>query len=372
MPLLDRRNNHYPEISVKEIYHLLIVDDHDLSRELMVLHLKKDRCRISEAVDGKEALKLIEEHPLDLILLDFDIPNMNGLEVLTHIRTKFSPLQLPVIMVTAHTKQEDILKAFQLGVNDYLLKPINYEITEARIRTQLAQSYLLHLKDNFIQFARHDLKKPLFLINDICQSLHENLVSKYNIDDDSLEMLSLIQRTLTNTQEMITGFLDENNQQTNLEVNQQKIDINEILTNLSVLNAKYCKLKNISLQHNLTKENYQLFSVLFSITQILDNLIGNAIKFSPDNTTIEISSRIHDHKLLIEIKDQGPGIPEDEFHLLFKQHARLSNKPTANENSTGIGLALCKELAQQINATVGAYNNDDKGATFYLELTLDD
>jgi len=357
---------------LKESHHILVVDDEDLNRQLTKLHLNQKGCQISEAASGTEALEIIQDNQLDLILLDIEMPGMNGLEVLSQLRLKYSPLQLPVIMVTANDNEHDIINAFHLGANDYLLKPLNYEIAEARIRTQLSQSYLSNLKDSFLQFAKHDLKKPLLLIQDISDELKRTLTTKYSIDDDTQSLLDLILKATSNTQEMINGFLDENNQKNNHVLNNQLVDINSVIENLCSMNEKYATKKNITLKTIFKKIEHPIYSDIFRITQIIDNLMGNAIKFSPENTLVKIQTELDKNKLTVEIKDQGPGIAEDEFDLLFKKHAKLSNKPTGNENSSGIGLALCHELARQINVNIGARNNPEGGATFYLEKTLND
>ena len=355
---------------MKEFHHILLVDDDGLNRELTKLELTKKGCQIAEAASGTEALEMIQDNQFDLILLDIEMPGMNGLEVLSQLRLKYSPLQLPIIMVTANDNEHDIINAFHLGANDYLLKPLNYEISEARIRTQLSQSYLSNLKDSFLQFAKHDLKKPLLLIQDISDELKRTLTTKYSIDDGTQSLIDLILKATSNTQEMINGFLDENNQESNLVLNNQLIDINSIIENLCSMNEKYASTKNITLEPILIIIEHPIYSDLFRLTQIIDNLIGNAIKFSPENTLVEIQTVLNKNKLIVEIQDQGPGIAEDEFNLLFKKHAKLSNKPTGNENSSGIGLALCHELARQINVNIGARNNPERGATFYLEIIL--
>lgn len=355
---------------MKKAHHLLIVDDEELTRQLTSLKLREKGYTITEACSGSEAFKLIGNNDFDLVLLDFQMPEMNGLDVLTKIRLQYSILQLPVIMVTANKNNDDIINAFHIGANDYLIKPLNFEVAEARIRTQLTQSYFSKLQESFLQFAGHDLKKPLLVIQDISEELKRTLSKNYSIDEDTLSLLDLILSTTDTTQEMLRGFLDENSQRIHKVLNNQIIYLNDIIENLTHLNLKYCQKKSISLKSNLATDDYLLYSDLFRITQIIDNLIGNAIKFSPPDTEIEIITYIKDKTIFLEVKDEGPGIRDDEFHMLFTKHAKLSNKPTGNEQSTGIGLALCHELASQINAKLSARNNQSRGATFQLEINL--
>ena len=357
---------------MKNLPHLLLVDDEELNRLLTCARLQEHGCQISEAANGKEALELIKKNEYDLILLDFSMPEMNGLEVLTQIRLQYSSLQLPVIMLTANDSNTDIINAFHIGANDYILKPLNHEVAAARIHTHLSQSHLAKLKDSFLQFASHDLKKPLLVINDIASELKNSLVNNYNIDEDTQSLLELIITTSCNTQNMIHGFLDKNNQPDHSALNIQILNLNEIVNNIIKHNQNYSQKKSVRLVKNISSDDYKLYSDSFRVTRILENLLDNAIKFSPPNTTIEIVTQLKNNILYIEVRDNGPGILNNEFPLLFKKHATLSNKPTGNEISSGIGLDLCYELAKQINAKIGARNNQSGGATFFLEFRLQD
>lgn len=108
----------------------------------------------------------------------------------------------------------------------------------------------------------------------------------------------------------------------------------------------------------------------FRLMQVLENLLGNAIKFSPRGAHVTVSTRREDDRLVCEVADTGPGIPEDERERLFAEYARLSNRPTGNESSTGLGLSICKELVALHDGEIGCRNNPAGGATFWFRLPL--
>src|SRR5262249_34704638 len=118
--------------------YLLVVDDNDSIRNMLCLHLRRRAYRLAAAVNGQQALDLIGKESFDLVLLDIDMPEMNGLDVLKAIRDKHSPAELPVVMVTANTRSEEIVGALNLGANDYLTKPIDFPVALARINTLLS------------------------------------------------------------------------------------------------------------------------------------------------------------------------------------------------------------------------------------------
>jgi len=118
--------------------YLLVVDDNDSIRNMLCLHLKRKGYQMAAAVNGQQALELLAKEEIDLVLLDIDMPVMNGLDVLKVIREKHSSTELPVVMVTANTRSEEIVGALSLGASDYLTKPIDFPVALARINTLLS------------------------------------------------------------------------------------------------------------------------------------------------------------------------------------------------------------------------------------------
>ena len=118
--------------------HLLIVDDIEANRDLLSRRLEDRGYRVTLAENGQQALELLAEHEFDLVLLDIEMPEMSGLKVLELLRRTRAPIELPVIMVTARHQSSDIVKALDLGANDYVTKPVDFPVTLARIRTHLS------------------------------------------------------------------------------------------------------------------------------------------------------------------------------------------------------------------------------------------
>lgn len=117
---------------------LLVVDDNEMNRDMLSRRLARIGHRVSVAVDGREALRKIEEEPFDLVLLDIMMPDLSGLEVLERVRRSRNRAELPVIMATAKGESDDIVRAFELGANDYVTKPLDFPVVLARTRTHLA------------------------------------------------------------------------------------------------------------------------------------------------------------------------------------------------------------------------------------------
>jgi phosphoserine phosphatase RsbU/P len=116
---------------------LLVVDDDRLICEMMARDLRRKGHEVSVATRGEDALTLVERQPIDLILLDVMMPGMSGMEVLRRIRLSHAPIDLPIIMATALGESSDIVKALDLGANDYVTKPLDLEVVIARVHTHL-------------------------------------------------------------------------------------------------------------------------------------------------------------------------------------------------------------------------------------------
>jgi len=119
--------------------HLLLVDDEEMNRDMLSRRLEHRGFRVEVAADGPSALRFIEEHPPDLVLLDSMMPGMTGVEVLQALRATYAPHKLPVIMVTALKDSDKVVEALNLGANDYITKPVDFAVAVARIQGQLAR-----------------------------------------------------------------------------------------------------------------------------------------------------------------------------------------------------------------------------------------
>src|SRR3954468_4913025 len=137
---------------------LLIVDDNELNRDMLARRLERKGYEVVLADGARELMTRLKEGTVDIVLLDIEMPEISGLEALKTLRETYSQIELPVIMVTAKNQSEDIVKALDLGANDYVTKPIDFAVTLARIATQLshkrAQEALRESEERYALAAR--------------------------------------------------------------------------------------------------------------------------------------------------------------------------------------------------------------------------
>ena len=137
---------------------LLIVDDNELNRDMLARRLARKGYEIVQADSARELLQRVKEEAIDLVLLDIEMPEISGLEALKTLRETYSPIELPIIMVTAKNQSDDVVRALDLGANDYVTKPIDFVVALARIGTQLshkrAQEGLRESEERYALAAR--------------------------------------------------------------------------------------------------------------------------------------------------------------------------------------------------------------------------
>lgn len=349
---------------------ILVVDDTDLNRQFVMLTLGKLGYEVVEAENGRQALEVIGSRHIDIVLLDITMPQMDGIEVLTQLRKRYSILELPVIMFTADDQEQHIVEALSLGANDYLFKPVNPAVAAARIKTQLSIASLSKLKDDVVRFASHDLKKPMLVMADIIAMARDvDLHDQSNLPEMN-EYIELLAATNQRMQDVVHGFLDQNHFQSLEQDEVESINLNALIEQITEVNTLYANRKRTALSTELCAELPLAKGDSFKVKQVLENLIGNAIKFSPLGAHVRVRSVLQDNAARVEVIDDGPGLTEVDQKNLFKRGVVLSNKPTAGESSSGIGLSLCKEMIDAQGGAIGAYSNTGKGCTFWFSLPI--
>jgi len=368
---------------------ILIVDDREESARIMAVFLAEEGHEVEVAHRGKVALNMIAENQPDLVILDVMMPGMSGLEVLEELRSHPETVDLPVIVVTALSETANIVKGIELGATDYLPKPPRFEILLARVRTQIRlkqlqdqrKGYMKRLqeldaiKDRFLQIAAHDLKNPL---NNIIVGLE--LLDRFTAfvaekeRGDYVQIIEMMMAASYTMDNLIKDFLDLNAlQYGQLELDREWVSPNRIAKDTLAQFQAYAREKHLDLVTTLDSHMPDCFVDRDRISQVFSNLVGNAIKFSPPGATVAVRTSVlkDGHSALIEVEDNGPGIPPEEQPDLFKPFASISNTPTGKEVSTGIGLSIARQLVEMHGGEIGVLSTRDKGSTFWFTLPVE-
>lgn len=353
-------------------YTLLVVDDTIDIQQIIALRLKMDGYTVVTANDGHQAFAILNNQKIDTVLLDIMMPDIDGFEVLQFIRHKYSLSDLPVIMTTALGDRKHIVKALELGANDYITKPIDVPVLLARVATQLQLRELSLLREEFVRVASHDLKNPLFSILLSIQMVEELVPVGAQMTPQANNLLSLVVSQTAEMQRIIDEFLDfQAVEDGKLVLHSEKINLNELVQEVVALNLHYATRKGQVISLELEEPMPEVRADPRRISQVISNMLSNAIKFSPNGPSkIVLRTRAGEQAVMFEVCDQGPGLAEEDLPRVFNKYNHLSNLPTGGEKSSGLGLAISRQMIELHGGEIGVRNNSGKGSTFWFSLPI--
>lgn len=223
-------------------------------------------------------------------------------------------------------------------------------------------------KNEMLGIVAHDLKNPLTSILLLSRLIHSEAEVLPN--EEMCEYSNDIDTMVGRMCELIDNLLDINKIETQgLVVHRTRCDVNEIIQMVVNTHARHAESKNISITFSdhsgATGATVTTDPTL--VRQIVDNILSNAIKFSPLNSAVHIRFFIDSAVCRVEIEDQGPGMTEQDRQQLFTKFARLSARPTGGEHSTGLGLSIVKKMAEALNGDIHCESAPGKGTVFIVE-----
>jgi len=362
---------------------VLIADDDRLNIRILGGILRSEGFVLGEAASGEEALEVYAKFQPDLVLLDVTMPGIDGFETCRRLRTEYGANCAPVIFITARSDSDDVVEGLVAGAVDYLPKPFKPKEVLARIRSHLynrilsEQQKLLvdqlskanQAKNRFLGMAAHDLRNPLASIRGIAEFLREGAVGP--LTTDQLDLIETIHGASTSMLDMVNELLDVATIESGeLKLNRGKHDLAELVAKAVALINREAGKKGtqIVFEHPPGPVITQIDPA--KMKQVVDNLISNGVKYSPPGSTITATVMRDDahQRCILAVRDQGPGIPENERDKLFKDFSRLSSQPTGGEKSTGLGLAICRKIVDAHQGTIVAENLPQGGCEFRVTL----
>jgi two-component system, sensor histidine kinase and response regulator len=359
---------------------VLIVDDNSNNVKIIALALQPLNFKLVIATSGKTAIEMVEKTRPDLVLLDVMMPGMDGFETCKIIKSKEENSNLPVIFLTALTDKENTLKGFEYGGVDYITKPFNKDELISRVKTHLelkltrdelerTSKYLYSLnavKDKLFSVIGHDLRSPLGSVKMYLEYLSETL------DELSPDKLHSTFDVLVKTVDEVFSLLENllgwaKSQSGNLSINKELIVLSDLINNVYSLNKGNLKFKNISFSLNIAPET-TIFADLISITAVFRNLLSNAIKFTPVGGSISVNSVTDNENVIIEFKDTGIGISEENMVKIFDSTQHITTFGTNREVGSGLGINLCKDFTLKNGGKLWVKSKVGEGSSFFLSL----
>ncbi len=356
------------------LFTILLVDDRPENLVSLEQILEKKGRRFIRATSGNEALRQVLKNPeIGLVMLDVQMPGMDGFEVASILKSGSKTKNISIIFVTAISKdQHFVLKGYQEGAVDYLQKPLDISITQAKVDVfEQLYFYQKDLKDTakelaninqqleqFVHVVSHDLKSPLASMVMILSVMQQDAVVVAN--PGLQQKIDFVYQASNHLSDMISSIL-EYSKQSMAEQSLEKVDTKEL-----VQQVVFMLSPPESFKINISSQLPIITTKRFKLLQVFQNLISNAIKYlDKPNGIIEIGA--HDKGTMIEffVKDNGPGISANDKEKIFRLFEVAGNKAT-RESSTGIGLNILKILVEEQGGKIRIDSEPGVGSTFYF------
>lgn len=379
---------------------ILIVDDSRTDLELLkeILLRSDENHEIQTIESGETALQQMKKDPADLILLDVQMPDIDGVEFYRRTistRDEF----LPVIFVTASPEVNVKIEVLQLGAVDYLTKPIDPKELRAKVNGWLSIKKIIadtrwsanrtnegikllykeleqknqqlekldQLKSNFVSTVSHELRTPLAITTEGISLVIDKIVGPIN--EEQKRLLITAKDNITRLTNIINDLLDISKIEAGrLELKRGYTDIVKLLTDLIASYQTVVAPKKLTLNAKLPSESVFLYIDNEKIIQAINNLLNNAIKFTPEGGTIELVLSLQKANVLLSVNDNGIGLEEDDLKKLFRKFQQFGRTSGGGAKGTGLGLSITKALIELHGGKIWAESTLNQGTTFFVTL----
>ena len=367
---------------------LLVVDDNEANRDVLTRRLQMQGYATQTAPDGASALTAIAGRVFDLVLLDIMMPEMDGYEVLRRMKDDEKTRDLPVIMISAIGDLDSVARCIEMGAEDYLPKPFNPTLLKARIGaclekkrgrdrearmfSQLQENYgrlqeLEKMRDDLTNMIVHDLRTPL---SSIMAGL-QTIPMLGALDSSQQECCDIALRSSAALLDMINDLLDISKLEGGPpDLTTTELDMRALIESALEQVSSAAAQRNIVWQREFAPELTKFTGDEDKLRRTLVNLLGNAIKFSPAGGQIIVGTRAQASELNLWVRDHGEGIPREAFERIFEKFGQVADRKAGRAMSTGLGLALCKMVADAHGGRIWVESELGQGSTFTLALPL--
>ncbi len=368
---------------------ILIADDNPTNLNVLFEYLSAQGYQVLVAEDGTGALEQALYSLPDLILLDVMMPGLDGFETCQKLKESPQTRDIPVIFMTAISETAYVLKGFSVGAVDYLTKPLQREEVLVRVKNHLsicllqrdlkseivirqqAEEELRALnagKDVFFSILAHDLKNPMSGLLGLSEALVDTLPS--DADETTRELAVDIRDTSHQIGRLLLELLSwAQIQLGKLEASPQVFALLQEVEFAVAFVGVEARAKKIQLVNEIT-EPVDVYADMRMNDTVLRNLIGNAIKFTPQRGIIRISAQRKDKFLEITVADSGNGIPENRLSKLFQLGENKPTYGTGGEKGTGLGLPLSREMVEKNGGKIWVESTLGEGTKFHFTLPL--
>ncbi len=355
---------------------VLVIDDEPLNRRLVAAILGEEHT-VLEAADAPAGLALLARGGVDLVLLDVQMPGMNGFDACTEIKRLYAEPFLPVVLLTALADRDSRVRGFEAGADDFLSKPFDHReltlrtraflqlrIKDEQIRTQLGELQRLdQLKDDLAALLVHDMRNPLAGLDGLLYVLAEGSTGENaEIIGEALTASRLLRSAL---EDLLKIRLLEQNE---LTLTREPVSLRTVAHEAALTLDGDARMRGLRIQVN-GDERLSVAVDAALLRRAIENLLANALRYAPPRSTVDVEVSRHEDSAEIAVSDRGPGVPDDQKGAVFTKYRRaVESKTMPPRCGTGLGLYLVKLASEAHGGTARVDDRVDGGAVFRITL----
>ena len=333
-------------------YKILIVDDVVSNVLLLKILLTNDeKFQVCTASNGNGCIEMTKkEHP-DLILLDVMMPDISGFDTAVILKKDEETKDIPIIFLTALNTPSDLVHGFQVGASDFLTKP-----------------FTLNNRDKMYSVIAHDLRSPMASIRMVLNLVVQS-ASPETVGPELYTLLDQANRESEEVHDLLDNLLKWTKSQTGrLSVVTQDLDLNDIIPGVVDIFEMIAQTKKIKLNLQHTDQPLVVRADNDMLKTVVRNFMSNAIKFSPEGSSIDIMMSVEGDFAKISVRDHGVGIAPERLGSIFRKGETTYG--TGGEEGSGLGLQLCQDFAQKNGGDCTVESVVGEGSTFSVLVPL--
>ena len=363
-------------------YKILIVDDVVSNVLLLKILLTNEQFQVCTANNGTSCIEMAKTERPDLILLDVMMPDINGFDTAIVLKKDATTKDIPIIFLTALNTPQDLVRGFQVGANDFLTKPFNKEELVMRVMQQISLvaakriiekqnaelRATLSNRDKMYSVIAHDLRSPMASIRMVLNLVVAS-ASPETVGPELYTLLDQANRESEEVHDLLDNLLKWTKSQTGrLTLVKQELNLNDIIPGVVEIFDVIAQTKRIKLDYQPLSGDLKVVADNDMLKTIVRNFLSNAIKFSPEDSHIEIIMKEEGDFAKVSVCDHGVGIAAERLENIF--HKGETTYGTGGEEGSGLGLQLCQDFARKNDGDCTVESVEGQGSTFSVLIPL--